>query len=51
MTIHYSSEGEAIGWDIIGDGTEPFVFLDDEENLDCFRRAKQLFEARNASDT
>ena len=42
LAIHYDGAGNAAGWALLGDGSEPWAFAMDDEEDDCFRRVQEL---------
>jgi hypothetical protein len=38
LAIHFDGAGDATGWSIMGDGSEPWAYLMDAEEDDCFAR-------------
>lgn len=45
LAIHLDEDDKAAGWSIKGDGTEPWAFLMDAEEDDCFRRLEATLAA------
>jgi hypothetical protein len=46
LALHFDQEGNATGWSLLGDGTEPWAFLMDKEEDHCFARAEATLAAR-----
>lgn len=41
IALHYDDDGNATGWSLVGDGSEPITFLDGPDQLDAFLRVER----------
>lgn len=42
LALHYDDDGNAVGWSLLGDGTEAYQFDDDKRVDECFNAIKEL---------
>jgi hypothetical protein len=40
LAMHFDDAGDALGWSLLGDGSEPWTYKPDGEEDDCFARAE-----------
>jgi hypothetical protein len=41
LALHVDEEGHAVGWSLVGDGSEPWRYADEVEERDLLARAEQ----------
>ena len=50
LALHYDDRGsEPTGWSLIGDGSEPWVFVDSTDNDRCFAAVEATFRSLGAA--
>jgi YD repeat-containing protein len=43
LAFHYDDLGNVIGWSLLGDGTEPYQYTEEDDDRE-FAKAKRFFE-------
>ena len=45
LALHFDDDGNATGWSLMGDGSEPWVFLDVDQTPDGMTSIDECFRA------
>jgi hypothetical protein len=50
LGLHFDPDGRATGWSLIGDGSEPWSFISNDREDECFKAVETLFERLRDGD-